>query len=139
MPYRDELEGLKAQLEALTVERDDASARLERARAALASVVAEMAGLPAEADIPWRSLHGGEPTSVRFVNATPRKVELLWVSYDGQPRSELTLVAGGEREVKTYVAHLFRAIDVESGRVVTQRYVRADEPRVVIGETSEDR
>ncbi len=132
VPYRDELAALRARVETLTAERDDASAKLERARAALASVIAEMAGLPPEAEIPWRSLHGGEPTTVRFVNATERKVELVWVSYDGQLRAELSLIAGGERERATYVGHLFRAIDASSGAIVLQRYVRAEDERIVI-------
>lgn len=132
VPYRDDAAALRARVEALTTERDRASAQLERARAALASVIAEMSGLPAEAAIPWRSLHGGEPTTVRFVNATERKLELVWVSYDGQLRPESSLIAGGERERATYVGHLFRAIDPTSGEVVLQRYVRADEDRIVI-------
>jgi hypothetical protein len=132
MPYRDELDALRAQVEALTMERDEAIAGLERARAALASVVADMAGLPAEADIPWRSLHGGEPIAVRFVNATDRKVELVWLRYDGRARSELTLIPEGAREVRTSVAHLYRVLDPASGEVLRQGYVRADEPRVVI-------
>jgi len=131
MPYRDELEAVRARVETLSAELDDASARLERARAALASAVADMAGLPAKADIPWRSLHGGEPQVVRFVNATERKLELVWVSYDGQERTTATLIPGGEREEPTFVAHLWRMIDRERGEVVAQRYVRADAPRIV--------
>lgn len=132
MPYRDEIEALKARVDALTAELEDTSGRLERARAALASVVADMAGLPAAADIPWRSLHGGEPIVARFVNGTPQKLELVWIGYEGKARTEVSLVPGGEREQRTYVGHLFRAIDPASGDVVFQRYVRADEPRIVI-------
>jgi hypothetical protein len=135
VPYRDELESLKAHIEALTAERDDALARLERTRAALASVVGDLAGLPAEADIPWRSVHGGEPLTVRFVNASDRKLELRWVSYDGRDRPETTLVPGGEREQHTYVAHLWRLLD-PNGKVVLQHYVRAGDTRIVSPETS---
>lgn len=131
MPYRDELDAARIRCETLAAELDEASARLERARAALASAVAEMAGLPAKADIPWRSLHGGEPKTVRFVNATERKLELVWVSYDGQERTTATLIPGGERDESTFIAHLWRLIDRERGEVVAQRYVRADTPRIV--------
>ncbi len=131
MPYRDEVAALRARAETLQAERDDARAGLERARAALASVVADMAGLPAEAEIPWRSLHGGEPITVRFVNGTEHKLELIWVSYDGQLRSDGSLIPGGERERATYVGHLFRAVDPKSGRAAGQRYVRAEDERIV--------
>lgn len=125
MPYRDELESLRARCETLSTERDDALARLERARAALASAVADMSDLPPSADIPWRSLHGGEPLVVRFVNATDRKLDLVWVSYDGQERVESSLVPGGEIERQTYVAHLWRFIDRERAAIAMQAYVRA--------------
>lgn len=132
MPYRDDVEALHRHVEAVTRERDEALAQLERARAALASVVADMAGLPAEADIPWRSLHGGEPIEVTFVNRTGKKVALAWVSYDGRAHEEVTLVPGGERAVSTFVAHLWRVSDAQSGEVVVQRYVRAADARVEV-------
>lgn len=131
MPYRDDLEALRAHVETLSAELERTGGQLERARAALASVVADLAGLPPQADIPWRSLHGGEPMVVRFVNATDRKLELVWVSYDGQTRSSATLIAGGERDEHTYVAHLWRMVDAASGSIVVQRYVRAGEPRII--------
>ncbi len=132
MPYRDDADALRARVESLERELERTSSALERARAALASVVADLAGLPPEADIPWRSLHGGEPIVVRFVNASDRKLELVWISYDGQPRTVVTLVPGGEREERTYVAHLFRVIDPETRAIVLQRYVRADQARITV-------
>lgn len=137
MPYRDDVEALHRHVEAVTAERDEARAQLERARAALASVVADMAGLPAEADIPWRSLHGGEPRDVVFVNATRRKVALAWVSYDGRTREEVTLVPDGERAVSTFVAHLWRVSDAETGEVVLQRYVRVGDARILVHRVDE--
>lgn len=131
MPYRDEQQAQQQRIEALTAERDAAEAALERARAGLASVVADMAGLPAEADIPWRSLHGGEPMDVTFVNETPAKVSLVRLSYDGRAREEVTVVPGGAQTVSTFVAHLWRASD-PSGAVVAQAYVRANQPRMAI-------
>lgn len=133
MPYRDDVEALHRHVEAVTKERDEALAQLERARAALASVVADMAELPVEADIPWRSLHGGEPHDVTFVNRTGHKVALAWVSYDGRARDEVTLVPDGEHTVSTFVAHLWRVSDAQTGEVVLQRYVRAGDARVEVG------
>lgn len=129
MPYRDDAEAQARHVEALTQERDEALARLERARAALASVVAEMSALPPEADIPWRSLHGGEPLRVTFVNETDETLSLRWVSYDGREREEVTLVAGGEREVDSFVAHLWRLVD-RAGAIRWQGYLRTDRPRI---------
>ena len=129
MPYRDDAEAQARHVEALTQERDEALARLERARAALASVVAEMSALPPEADIPWRSLHGGEPLRVTFVNETDETLSLRLVSYDGREREEVTLVAGGEREVDSFVAHLWRLVD-RAGAILWQGYLRADRPRI---------
>ncbi|HEY8431855.1 MAG TPA: hypothetical protein VIL20_25935 [Sandaracinaceae bacterium] len=131
MPYRDELEALRARAASLERELERARSQLERARAALASAVADLAGLPPEADIPWRSLHGGEPVMVRFVNRTARKLELVWIGYDGRPHSIVTIVPGGEREERTYVAHLFRLLDAATGEIVLQRYVRAGETRII--------
>jgi hypothetical protein len=133
MPYRDDAKAMRDRVELLESERDQALSTLERTRASLASLVADMAGLPADADIPWRSVHGGEPIRVRFVNRLERKVELRWVSYDGRERLETTLIGGGEWEVTTHVAHLWRFVDIESQKVLMQRYVRAeDEPRIVL-------
>lgn len=132
MPYRDDAKALRDRVDVLTLELEQVNASLERARAALASLVADLAALPPNADIPWRSVHGGEPIRVRFVNHGERKVELRWVSYDGRERPETTIIPGGERELATHIAHLWRMVDVESGEIVLQRYVRAEEdPRIV--------
>ncbi|MCZ7680676.1 MAG: hypothetical protein M5U28_18670 [Sandaracinaceae bacterium] len=125
MPYRDEVEALRARVEgsrgssAAPPRSSSARARRSRARWRI------WRGLPPEADIPWRSLHGGEPIVVHFVNATDKKLELVWISYDGQARPSATIIPGGERDERTYVAHLWRVIDPASGAIVLQRYVRA--------------
>jgi hypothetical protein len=137
MPYRGELEALRVRVASLMAERDDALEKLARARASLRSVLAEMGGLAATEDVPWRSLPGGEPVAVRFVNATDDKLELRWIGYEGQVRGEGTLVPGGEREVMAYAAHLYRVVDAASRRVVHQGYVRASAPTVVIERPSE--
>ena len=129
MPYRDDIEAHERHLEALTQERDEARAGLERARAALASAVAEMNDLPPEADIPWRSLHGGEPVRVTFLNDTDETLSLRWISYDGREREEVTIVPGGQREVESFVAHLWRLVD-RAGTVRWQGYLRAAVPEI---------
>lgn len=88
-----------------------------------------MSDLPPAADIPWRSLHGGEPLRVTFENDTDQTLSLRWVSYDGREREEVTLVPGGRREVDSFVAHLWRMVDA-SGAVRWQGYLRAAVPRV---------
>lgn len=113
--------------EALEQERDEALAQLARARAGLASAIAEISGLPAEADLPWRSLHGGEPIEARFVNETDTQLSLRWVSYDGREHERTTVVPGGAVTLETHTAHLWRFVGAD-GRVLSQAYVRADAP-----------
>ena len=126
-PYRDDNEALVRRCEAMEQERDEALGQLARARAALASAIAEMSGLPPQADLPWRSLHGGEPIAARFHNETDARLSLRWVSYDGREHERTTLVPGGVVELETHTAHLWRFVD-DDGRIVTQAYVRADAP-----------
>lgn len=130
MPYRDELEALRRRVEIVEAEREELAGRLARAGAALASVVAAHAGLPAEADIPWRSLHGGEPKEVTFVNRSGGKIVLLWLDYQGRLREELTLVDGGRQVARTHTGHLWRMTD-EVGAVIWQGYVRASDDEIV--------
>ena len=130
MPYRDEVEALSARVQTLERESADLRARLESARAALASIAAELAGLPFEADIPWRSLHGGEPLELSFVNGTGHKVALVWVSYDGRERSEATLVPEGRLTLPTHSGHLWRAR--EGDAIIWQGYARAGELELTI-------
>lgn len=128
MPYRDEIEALKARIEALEHERDGLEASLERARASLASVVGWMAGLPAAADLPWRSLHGGEPVEAVFANPTDETLALALVGHDGREHPETTIVAGGEHRVATHTGHMWRLRGAAG--VVWQGYVRAAERRL---------
>lgn len=123
MPYRDERAALEARVEALEHERDGLEASLERARAGLASVVAWMAGLPPEADLPWRSLHGGEPVEAVFVNRGAQTLTLVLVGHDGREHEQTTIVAGGEHRLPTHTGHLFRLRGPEG--FVWQGYVHA--------------
>ncbi len=134
MPYRDELEALKARVEALEAERDGLEAALERTRASLASVVGWMAGLPPEAELAWRSLHGGEPLEATFVNGSQAKLTLVLVGHDGREHVEVTIVAGGEHRLATHTGHLFRLRDER--RVVWQGYVTAGAARLGVGQSA---
>ncbi|MCB9597086.1 MAG: hypothetical protein H6719_30460 [Sandaracinaceae bacterium] len=128
MPYRDDIAALLVRVELLERKGERLEESLERARAGLASAVAEMAGLPPQADIPWRSLHGGEPIEAVFVNDGERTVTLVFVGYDGRAHDEVTIVAGGEHRVSTHTGHLWRLRDDEE--VVWQGYVRAGQARL---------
>ncbi|MCA9610746.1 MAG: hypothetical protein KC619_34360 [Myxococcales bacterium] len=128
MPYRDEVEALRARVQSLEQERDGLEARLERTRAGLASVVAWMAGLPAEAGLPWRSLHGGEPVEAVFVNPEAETLTLVLVGHDGREHVETTIVGGGEHRVATHTGHLYRLR--RGDRVLWQGYVREGATRL---------
>jgi hypothetical protein len=131
MPYRDDAGALHDRVELLEAELERAMSAIERAQPALTSLVADLAGRAAGDDVPWRSIPGGDPIRVCFANHGPSKVELVWVSYDGRLRKETTLIPGGERELETQVAHLWRMIDLD-GRVVLQRYARTSEPTITL-------
>lgn len=131
MPYRDDAKALHDRVELLEAELEQAMSALERTRAAVTSLVAELSGRAPDDDVPWRSIPGGDAIRVRFANHGPTKVELVWVSYDGRLRKETTLIAGGERELETQVAHLWRMVDPD-GRVVLQRYTRAGTAVIVL-------
>lgn len=123
MPYRDEVGALSARVETLENENDDLRTRLARARAGLVSIAADLAGFPPEADVPWRSLYGGEPIEVTFVNGTDHKLVLVWVSYDGRERAETTVVPEGRVTLETHSGHLWRMRDGD--HIVWQGYARA--------------
>ncbi|KAI9555718.1 hypothetical protein GHT06_018233 [Daphnia sinensis] len=60
---------------------------------------------------------------VRFCNATPRRVEVIWMNYEGARVKYKTLEPNEFFDVNTYVAHpwLFQdAITHESGRIHPQ-------------------
>ncbi|MGE0792233.1 MAG: hypothetical protein AB7S26_41555 [Sandaracinaceae bacterium] len=125
MAYRDDAEARAEAMSALRAERDEALSRLERARAALLSAVSEMSGrTPGDEMIPWRSLHGGEPVRATFVNRTSLKLALVWVSFDGREREELTMIPGGKVVLDTHAGYLYRFREVYLGRIIAQRYVR---------------
>jgi hypothetical protein len=128
--FRDDAQALASRVEMLEHDLERALLELEQTRAALSSVLADLDDRAPSDDVPWRSIQGGAPIRVRVGNHGEDKVELRWVGYDGRERKETTLIPGGERELETQVAHLWRMVDPH-GRVVLQRYVRASDPRLV--------
>jgi hypothetical protein len=134
--YRDQLEALRARLAAVEAERD-------ALREELRDLKAELQGEPAPRrpvrDPEWRSVPGGGPTHLEIRNASSRKVEALWFSYEGRERSAGTIVPGGFIHQATYVGHLWRVVDAALGTTLLQRYVEeADGEVFVVAEADDD-
>lgn len=135
MAYRDELEALRARLSALESERD--AARDEARRLA-----AILDGQPSTAvrrreraiDPNWRSIPGGEPTPVTIRNASRRKIEVIWLSYEGRERSAGTLVPGGVVREQTYVGHCWRMVDAQTGEILAHTHVESEAQQIVFDE-----
>lgn len=128
MAYRDELEALRARLAATEAERDQARAEAERLRDALLARPASITRGHTPDVIPkrdgsFRSIPGGEPTLVTLVNASARKLEVFWLSYEGRERSAGTLVPGGRIRAQTYVGHCWRIVDAITGEILSHTHV----------------
>ena len=132
MPYRDELEALRARLAAAEAERDSARAELRRLEGALSPGGPAARRIARRPDPRWRSIPGGEPTPVTLRNDSPRKVEILWLSYEGEERSAGTLVPGGSIRSQTYVGHCWRVVDAATGEILGHTHVAAGEGEPVI-------
>lgn len=131
MAYRDELEALRARLAATEAERDLARAEAERLKEVILGRPANITRgqtpdlLPGP-DARWRSIPGGEPTSITVVNESQRKLEVLWLSYDGRERSVGTLVPGGRIRTQTYVGHCWRLVDCDTRAIVSHSHATLD-------------
>lgn len=138
--YRDELEALRARLAAVEVDRDAARAEVRRLEARLRGGPDAADPIERRLDPAWYSIPGGEPTPVTVKNRSPRKIEVLWLSYEGKERSAGTLVPGGSIRVQTYVGHCWRIVDAASGAVLGHTRVEPGEgePLIVFEETAED-
>lgn len=132
MAYRDELEALRARLAAVEVDRDAARAEVRRLEARLRAGPAIADRIERRLDPAWHSIPGGEPTPVTVRNRSLRKVEVLWLSYEGKERSAGTLVPGGSIRVQTYVGHCWRIVDATSGAVLGHTHVEPGEGEPVI-------
>lgn len=130
MAYRDELEALRARLAAVEAERDALELRAARLEAALAGEPVSPPRVPDPAR--WRSIPGGEPTRVTIRNASPLKVEVFWLSYEGKERRAGTLVPGGSIREQTYVGHCWRIVDATSGAILGHAHVGAGAGEPVI-------
>lgn len=113
MPYRDELEALRARLSDLEAENHRLRARLRAEGPVVARPV----------DPRWHSVQGGEPTTISIANASPRKLGVYWLSYDGRERNEGTLVPRGTIRVETYVGFCWRFVDADTGEILEHRRV----------------
>lgn len=128
MAYRDELEALRARLAAALAERDAARAEAVRLEAALLRRPASITRghtpdlLPGPA-ARFRSIPGGAPIVITVVNESDRKIEALWLSYEGRERSAGTLVPGGRIRAQTYVGHCWRLVDASTGEVLSHTHV----------------
>lgn len=58
-----------------------------------------------------RSTSGDSPVLVRFVNARPDRIELMWLDYDGNRKSYGTLEPGAIREQWTFLTHPWVIVD----------------------------
>ena len=140
MAYRDELEALRARLAAVEVDRDAARAEVRRLEARLRAGSEVADRIERRVDPAWHSIPGGEPTPVTVRNRSRRKVEVLWLSYQGKERSAGTLVPGGSIRVQTYVGHCWRIVDAASGAVLGHTHVEPGdgEPVIVFEETVDE-
>lgn len=130
--YRDELEALRARLSALEAERDQARDEVRRLAAILDGQPSALTRRRERAIDPrWRSIRGGEPTFVTIRNASRRKIEVIWLSYEGRERSAGTLVPGGVVREQTYVGHCWRIVDAQTGEVLAHAHVEDDEAQIV--------
>lgn len=120
MAYRDDLEAMRARLAQLEAENDRLRAQLRGADPARRR----------EVDARWCSVPGGEPTTIAIVNASPRKIGVYWLSYDGRERTAGTLVPSGEIRVETYIGFCWRFVDDATGAVL--EHARVEQPRQVL-------
>lgn len=136
VPYRDDLDALRARLEAAEAELAVAREEAERLKLALARsgphTPLDRPALPRPPDVRWRSIPGGEPTPVTLINESARKIELHWLSYEGRERSAGTLVPGGKIRAQTYVGHCWRIVDADTGAILAHEHVRRDAGEPVI-------
>jgi hypothetical protein len=135
VPYRDDLESMRARLAAMEAELAQAREEAERLKLALVHrgphTPLERPVIPRPPDVRWRSIPGGEPTPVTLINESPRKIELYWLSYDGRERSAGTLVPGGRIRAQTYVGHCWRVVDADTGAILAHEHVKPEDEPVI--------
>jgi len=133
--YRDEIEALRARLAAVEAERDAAREEAERLKAALLDRPARITRGHTPDLLPgpeprWRSIPGGEPTTVTVLNESARKLEVFWLSCDGRERSAGTLVPGGRIRAQTHVGYCWRLVDAATGEVLAHARVTRESEEI---------
>lgn len=126
MPYRDELEALRARLSAALAERDQARAKADTLERLLRMPAGPADASAREGDPRWCSVPGGEPRTITLRNSFDRKVEVFWLSYEGKERSIGTLVPGGSSRQQSYVGHVWRFVDSQSGLILAHARVEPE-------------
>lgn len=119
MGYRDELMALRARVEQLTKERDEARRELHQDRGLRVRARSRDASRWRE----WHSISGGAPIRIWLINGSARKLEAYWLSYRGEERSVGTLVPGGTVPQQSSVGHCWRFVDARTGEVLGHVHV----------------
>ena len=86
------------------------------------------------ADVPKRSLGGGDDTHLHFVNRTDGEVELIWITTGGGRRSYGKLAAGAEKNQHTYSKHAWLVLDAKGKPLVAFVAEKAGRSAVITGQ-----
>lgn len=75
-----------------------------------------------------RSLNSHEVSLIRFQNRTGRRVNLIWIDYQGRRRIQLELETDQGINYNTYVTHPWRAEDTENKNVLLLNFLETYYP-----------
>lgn len=73
----------------------------------------------------WRSVGGGQGTTVVFQNSSDGTVQIDWMDFEGRPKTYFTLTRGQQMASATFAGHIWRARNARG--VVLGYFVAADE------------
>lgn len=77
-----------------------------------------------------RSVDSHQVSLVRFQNRTGKRVNLIWIDYQGRHRIQLELETGQEINYNTYVTHPWRAEDTETKNILLLNFLETFYPPV---------